>query len=140
MNLCECGNHCFGKIRRRKSARGTRSIMLLDSVYAQKSFLWNRSVIGSFSGRPYALMPHLGCQKHVHRVVIDAPRWVVVDQIKRKSCVDHINGDSLDNRSCNLKVVTYSDNKKNTAVKRRRERAEMYDDGDIDLGAMYVSM
>ena len=45
----------------------------------------------------------------MHRVILDAPKGVMVD---------HINGDTLDNRRCNLRLCTPSQNSQNRHLTR----------------------
>lgn len=42
--------------------------------------------------------------KHMHRILMGDPEGFVID---------HINGDGLDNRRCNLRITTPSENSKN---------------------------
>jgi hypothetical protein len=64
------------------------------------------------SGRNYyARHRYLVCHRKgpnvqlwIHRLIIKARRWQVVD---------HINGDTLDNRRCNLRICTATQNTKN---------------------------
>ena len=56
--------------------------------------------------KDYAICRWEGKQRKVHRIVMG-----VVDNISIE--VDHINGDSLDNRKCNLRVCTHDKNLKN---------------------------
>ena len=59
-------------------------------------------------GRFYArrTMRSDGTKQHVmlHRLIVDAPQGLVVD---------HINGDSLDNRRSNLRICTLAENNRN---------------------------
>jgi hypothetical protein len=45
-----------------------------------------------------------GGNRMMHRVILDAPKELFVD---------HINGDGLDNRRCNLRLATRSENQRN---------------------------
>lgn len=56
--------------------------------------------------KDYAICRWEGKQRKVHRIVMG-----VVDNISIE--VDHINGDPSDNRKCNLRICTHSENLKN---------------------------
>jgi hypothetical protein len=46
---------------------------------------------------------------HLHRVIAT----VFIPNPDGKRCVDHINGDKLDNRICNLRWATHTENMRN---------------------------
>lgn len=46
----------------------------------------------------------------MHRVIMDAPRWLEVD---------HRDGDTLNNRRCNLRLATRAQNQRNTGAQSR---------------------
>ena len=54
------------------------------------------------NGRGYKVI----AGEYVHRIVAE----LFIHNPDNKSCVDHINGDRSDNRACNLRWVTYSEN------------------------------
>lgn len=55
-------------------------------------------------------------------------RWLM--NPGKKQQIDHINGDSLDNRRCNMRVCTPSQNAQNTGPKGGRRYKNVYKSGD----------
>lgn len=79
-----------------------------DDIYSfLKGFNWWLTPSGS--KKYYATTSINGKSILMHRLITTPPRWAVVD---------HINGNSLDNRKCNLKVVTPFQNKRNLKTKK----------------------
>ena len=59
-------------------------------------------------GVPYVKINLYNKRLYLHRLVIDA---------KKGEYVDHINGDTLDNRRCNLRICTNSENLRNSKTR-----------------------
>lgn len=53
----------------------------------------------------------------LHRVITNCPK---------NKCVDHINHNKLDNRKCNLRICTYSENSLNTAYEPKYKQRGVY--------------
>lgn len=70
-------------------------------------FLWCASEQGKHR-RYYAISRSKGPKVWMHRLIMDCPASHVVD---------HINGDGLDNRRSNLRIVLYEENQKYAAHK-----------------------
>ena len=51
-------------------------------------------------------------------------RNVIRETVPPRMCIDHINGDGLDNRKDNLRIVTYSQNSLNSRWHRERPAME----------------
>ena len=73
---------------------------------------------GSWHFDRYAKRVNKRVVTYMHRVVMGSP----VDEQ-----VDHINGDKLDNRRCNLRVCTCSENLANRHVSRNKYRGVSWD-------------
>ena len=59
------------------------------------------------NGKFYARRKSNGENEHMHRMILNAPNGLDVD---------HVNGDSLDNRRANLRLCTRSENNMNRGV------------------------
>ena len=55
----------------------------------------------------YARLTYDGLNKYLHRLIMER---VLGRKLSRSEKVDHINGDGLDNRRSNLRVVTHAEN------------------------------
>lgn len=71
--------------------------------------------------RPYVRRSVGRKTQHLHREVVEAGLWDW-----KKSVVDHTNGNSLDNRKCNLRIGTTRDNVRNSRLFFRRDFVEPY--------------
>lgn len=77
----------------------------------------NRIKVGDEAGvitkTGYRVISVLGYKEYCHRLA-----WIFVNGCK-PDCIDHINGDKLDNRIDNLRNTTKSENNKNQHVIRK---------------------
>ena len=77
----------------------TETLISLEDVNEVAKYRWNPNT--TKQGKTYMKNKKLG---YLHRFLMNSPEGLVVD---------HISGDSLDNRRCNLRVVTGSENNMN---------------------------
>lgn len=66
--------------------------------------MWHVNTLG---GTSYAESTNGGRTAGMHRLIMGADRGVIVD---------HINGDGLDNRRCNLRICSHAENMRNRRV------------------------
>ena len=101
-------------------------------VDADNAYLFNNKWLCHFRGRKGGKQPVAcrglsigdGKQKIIflHRIIVNAPKDMVVD---------HINGDSLDNRRCNLRICTHRQNMMNQHKKTWKGVAHRRSRGSI---------
>jgi hypothetical protein len=80
--------------------RGNFAIVDDEDFDLMSRYVWQAAASGSGSGLVYAVT-----KLRMHRLVVNAPPGFMVD---------HINGDSLDNRKSNLRICTNAENQQNT--------------------------
>lgn len=88
-------------------SRGLHTIVDDADFDELSRFSWHAIIVGRQKKAPYAratVAPHERAM--LHRFLIPAGPGLVVD---------HINGDTLDNRRCNLRVCTEQQNRQNSA-------------------------
>ena len=97
-----------------KRNNGTMKEVLLDiennEILTKRS--WCISSLGYVVGRN----KETNKVEYLHRIIMGNPKGL---------CVDHINGNKLDNRKCNLRVCSKGDNLRNT-FKRNGEYSSAY--------------
>jgi hypothetical protein len=90
-------------------------VALIDDEDAERVLIykWTYAVRGkSEYARRAVLRDGTSHSIYLHRFILDAPSRLEVD---------HINGDGLDNRRCNLRLATKSQNHCNASVITRRD-------------------
>ncbi len=96
-----------GKIAYIPLTRDLQAIVDAEDYEWLSRYKWHASVAGD--GKVYAKRQVGCCGVFMHRLIMQPPKGMVVD---------HINGNSLDNRRCNLRIVPPEVNSQN-----RRKRA-----------------
>lgn len=92
-------------------------IKLTQGKYAivdDEDFKWLNQWRWYYDGR-YARMNYKNKKIHMHRLIMNTPKGMDTD---------HINGNGLDNRRCNLRICTSSQNHINT--KKRKNNTSGY--------------
>jgi hypothetical protein len=79
-----------------------------DDLELVSKYAWQAAASGSGVGLVYAVT-----RLRMHRLIIQAPSGMMVD---------HINGDTLDNRRSNLRLCTNAENQQNTASRKGSSR------------------
>lgn len=94
-------------------SNGAVALVDLDDLPALSKYRWYRMI--DHNGAPRA-------RANIGGGVIDMGRFILGLQKGDKKTVDHISGDTLDNRRANLRVATYRQNAHNATGKRRNNR------------------
>lgn len=85
------------------ASNGTPFIFDTEDLDKVKNIAWyttDRNYVNSYSNKKLYIL---------HRLIMDAPKDMVVD---------HINGNPLDNRKCNLRICTDAENHRNHKVSK----------------------
>ena len=69
----------------------------------------------SLNGQGYPVAWHQGKTKKAHRLIIETQNGLVTD---------HINGNKLDNRKSNLRLVTQSQNCQNQSIRKSKKTSK----------------
>lgn len=77
-----------------------------DFEYLNSLGKWSTANMYNLS---YAIKKHDGRNTLMHRLIIGA---------KKGEIVDHINGDGLDNRKCNLRICLHKENLRNRSAQK----------------------
>jgi len=97
--------------------KGTLTLEYLNDnyVYENGHLVRNNRRVGSISATGYSIVTILNVSYQVHRVIY----WLCTGiKPENGDVIDHINGDKLDNRIENLRLVTVSQNGMNRKVSR----------------------
>ena len=91
---------------------GDKVIKISDEDYEKvKSYIWSIKPDGSrFYAHRYVDLPNGG------RTSITMHRFILESELKPEDVVDHINGDGLDNRRSNLRIVDKAVNARNRKI------------------------
>lgn len=93
-------------------------------VFKWKIRTSNRIKVGDEAGvvtkLGYRIVSLLGEKEYCHRLA-----WLIVHG-EMPDCIDHINGNKLDNRICNLRNTTKSENNKNQHKSRSELKLGVY--------------
>lgn len=95
--------------------KGKRAIIDLEDLERLSKYSYHANIMST--GRVRAMRNLSGLAIYLHHDVLDLLPWKLTEAYKE---VDHINGDPLDNRKCNLRVVSHQENMLNADRCRNR--------------------
>jgi hypothetical protein len=84
-------------------------VALVDDADYEWLSRWKWSPLKCWGGQIYALKSVSDEERRMHRLIVSAPKGALVD---------HINGNTLDNRRSNLRLCTRAENAYNSKAQR----------------------
>ena len=102
-----------------------------DNKEVEYDILHSTWYIGNNNGIPYAITNKLndknGKKWQLHQVIVyNGDEKITQENFNRGMCIDHLNGDSLDNRKENLEIKTKQENNKNKKTNNELRLTGLY--------------
>lgn len=87
----------------------------IDDIPKIKKYYWGIKPDGNNKTKFYVQSTYKNKRIHLHRYILG------LGSFDRSNCVDHINGNTLDNRKQNLRICTHKENLQNLKLNKRNK-------------------